>query len=595
MSHFDYKRTTRAEATPTEWLPIGAQIGQLANDWADRDDLVAFVGEGASSATSAAACYVPATAEIEINVERAFGPAATPESIGDLTNRRVQFDWPAVTGAIFHEAMHAKHTRWSLPDAYSTLSYREFDALLLLEEGRIEKLGLAEYPRNAGFMRACVLNLVIGDLQPSDLAGGDSAVAARLCGLVLARVDAGSLKEEDVEAIREAIETKIGSSTVADLRDIWLRAQAHSNWRDVKPLYDLAREWVRVVDQAAIDLGETLPEEMSEADMEALSEFIRDLLDALDEAMEESGIGALGDLGEVDMTERMEAEQQRRAEESREQMTHRKVAEKIFDKNIGESGKSGSVLKERRKPTGAERAAAVTVARMLEKAKYRERDVTEISSEIPPGRLRTRAMVQSAALKSKGVMVRSEPWRRTKRTHVDDPTLTVGVMVDISGSMGFAMKPMATTAWVMSEASRRVQANIGMVYYGNDVFPTLKPGRHLDQVMVYTAPDGTEKFDKAFKAVDGSMNLLHGSGARLLVVVSDGNYGQDEHRAAIKWVRRCLNSGVGVLWFDSDKSGRTTRPILDGTSAQRVVLGGSPEKIATEIGRAAARALESVG
>ena len=84
------------------------------------------------------------------------------------------------------------------------------------------------------------------------------------------------------------------------------------------------------------------------------------------------------------------------------------------------------------------------------------------------------------------------------------------------------MQPMASVAWILSEATRRVQGRAAMVYYGNNVFPTLKPGQHLDRVKVYSAPDMTEKFDKAFKALNGGLNLLNGSGALLLVVVSDG-------------------------------------------------------------------------
>jgi len=150
---------------------------------------------------------------------------------------------------------------------------------------------------------------------------------------------------------------------------------------------------------------------------------------------------------------------------------------------------------------------------------------------------------------------------------------------------------MAVTAWVMSEAAKRVQARTAMVYYGQDVFPTLKPGQHLDAVNVYTAPDGTEKFNKAFKALDGSLNLLHGTGARLLVVVSDGCYTDDETQYAKKWVRRCQETGVGVLWlpFDRDAYARMIVRDTDAVLLEDVL---DPAKAALEIGKAAATALE---
>jgi hypothetical protein len=322
------------------------------------------------------------------------------------------------------------------------------------------------------------------------------------------------------------------------------------------------------------------------------------ILDALNEAAENATIASFEQLNDQQTSEEWKQEAQDRASDAKQEKEHKDIADEVFGKGTGPMPEMAtrSRLMDRRQPTGAERSAAVKVANMLEKAKYRERDEVEIHSIVPPGRLRTRAMVQGAALKSKGVMTQTEPWRRTVRKHVEDPTLTIGVMVDISGSMGDAMQPMATTAWVMSEAVRRVQGRAAMVYYGQDVFPTLKPGQHLPEVNVYTAPDGTEKFNKAFKALDGSLNLLHGNGARLLVVVSDGCYTAEESRAARTWIDACQRAGVGVLWlpFDDRDNGRTAKNLTRGTSA--IVLTGTmdPASVATEIGAAAARALTTV-
>jgi Mg-chelatase subunit ChlD len=239
----------------------------------------------------------------------------------------------------------------------------------------------------------------------------------------------------------------------------------------------------------------------------------------------------------------------------------------------------------------------VKIANMLERAKYRERDEKEVTSILPPGRLRSRAMLQEAAYKARGSMMHAQPWKRTVRKHTDDPTLNVGVMVDISGSMADAMQPMAVTAWAMSEAVRRVQGRCAMVYYGSGVFPTLKPGQHLPEVNVYTAPDGTEKFDKAFKALDGSLNLLNGTGARLLVVVSDGCYTEPERENAKKWVNECEKNGVAVLWIPFAHAYQLAyvRDIVKGTSVALLQDVKDPADAALQIGKAAADALTKIG
>ena len=130
-----------------------------------------------------------------------------------------------------------------------------------------------------------------------------------------------------------------------------------------------------------------------------------------------------------------------------------------------------------------------------------------------------------------------------------------------------------------------------MVYYGNDVFPTLKPGQSLPEIQVYSAKDGTEKFDKAFKALDGAMNFLHGDGARLLVIVSDGHYTSEETTAATKWIERCHKAGVGVLWLTYDDVYAAQRWVKK--NGEVVHVGKDSVDAAQKIGMAAVKVLSN--
>jgi hypothetical protein len=168
-------------------------------------------------------------------------------------------------------------------------------------------------------------------------------------------------------------------------------------------------------------------------------------------------------------------------------------------------------------------------------------------------------------------------------------------MVDISGSMSSAMNPMASTAWIMSEAVRRVQGRCAMVYYGSDVFPTLKAGQRLKEVNVYSAPDGTEKFDRAFRALDGALNLINGEGARLLVVVSDGHYTHEETESAKAWVARCSKNGVAVLWLPIGDNGSTAKHICGTANALVVENITDPSVSAMIIGKNAEKVLSTAG
>jgi hypothetical protein len=588
-THFGTAKHSGVDAP--EWLKVGTHVAELVNEWSLRGDLIVRIGPNESA--PAPALYNPALSEIEVNTTHAFGKFTEPELVGDLTDRDTQFDWPKATGAIFHEALHARFTRWSLVAAAARLTESQNAALHLLEESRIEGLGVQAMPKNRGFLRACALEIVLGDLNPDELAKqGTTRAAAHLIGLTLARVDAGVLDRADVELVTEHCETILGPELLGKLRDLWTQFQAHTDHASAEQLYPLAIEWDRLVTETAEERGEggggEIPQEVIDA--------IRELIEKLSDDASGAALSAGGELGDQQQSEDWANQARSKSADAKQLQQHKDAAAKVFEKATGPGeARTNSTLRQRRQPTSAERAAAVKVARLLEKARYRERGQTQITSAAPPGRLRPGAMVQAAALKSKGVRGQVEPWRRTVRKHTDDPELRVGVMVDISGSMSRAMEPMATTAWVMSEAVRRINGKTAMVYYGNDVFPTLKPGQHLKEVNVYSANDGTEKFNEAFKALDGSMSLLQGGGARLLVVVSDGEYTSEQRPHAEAWMKACHRAGVAVLWVTYSPYNDQPKKYLLGTDGQVVVASDDATGIAKIIGEAAAKALTRVG
>jgi hypothetical protein len=594
MGHIKFTEHRSGLRDP-EWLPVGRAIADIANQWSGRHDIIAYVGEGAGNGSPA--CFIPPLAEVEIDVTLAFGKGTTPEKVGDLTTRSKQYEYASAMGSIIHEAFHARYSQYDLVEAAKHLNNQEHHALLLLEEGRIEAQGVANFPRALPFVSTSAMTLVIADSEEQLNAEGITATdhAATLVALVHARVDAGILTSEDTKAVRDIVDAYFSEDVLARLRDVARRAQEHVAHAYPQPLYELAREWVRILNEVKEERGEDSGEGEGGAaeEMEALGKA---LAEAMGEAKARSSLTSQDALDEQEEREDWDEQSKERAKEAKEREKDKERAKEVFGSGTAAlpTSRSGSRLVEQRAPRSDERVAAVMIAKALERAKYRDRSEVEIVSVTPPGRLRTRALVQGAALKSRGVQTQVEPWRRTARKQTDDPTLNVGILVDISGSMSAAMEPMATTAWVMSEAVRRVQGKAAMVYFGSDVFSTLKPGEHLTEVNVYTAPDGTEKFDDAFRAVDGGLNLINGTGARLLVVVSDGHYVADEFAKATATVARCARSGVAVLWLPFTSHAIYAERIVGRNG--RIVSGVmDPTTAASEIGRAATEALLRLG
>lgn len=590
MAHLHLGTKTRTDFTPIEWLSIGRDIGTMANLWAGRSDIVAFVGRGAGQGV-APACFLPQSAELELDVEQAFGKATTPKMIGDLTDRKTQYEFPKAIGLIFHEACHAHTSQWSMEKASKELSKKEFDALMLLEESRIEKIGLDRKPELRNFLRSASMEIIVDQVTENEEQTSKVDSCANLVGLVSGRVIAGVLDEDDVYAITELVEKVLGKEIINKLKFILRNFQAYPSRTDIEPLYPLAKEWVKILEELKEERGEQDEEQGGSGSGSGMSELMEAIKEALENSSQTITISTSMELEDQEREEDWKEKAKASASESEQAKENKDVANEVFSKGTEDLiSKTNSRVVDRRKPKPEERISAVTISKMLERAKYRDRDEVEISSEIPYGKLRTRTLVQANALKAKGVHTKVEPWKRTVRKHTEDPTLNVGVMVDISGSMSSAMQPMATTAWVMSEAVKRVQGRCAMVYYGNDVFPTLKAGESLPEVTVYTAGDSTEKFDKAFKALDGSLNLLRGQGARLLVVVSDGHYTPVEVRAVEKWVKACQRANVAVLWIPFD-NGEKASELCRNTHA--VVLGGmlDPTEASAQIGQACAKAL----
>lgn len=596
MVHIDTRSTTSGARHP-EWFSVGAKVADLANKVSGRSDLVGLASPVAGS--GAPACFKPQIAEIELNTDVVFGATVTPAMVGDFSTRTSQYEFPKATGAVIHEAFHARFSRWDLENSYKALKQDEYEALILLEEARIEAQGLALDPAHRVFLRSSALEIVVADfVEDTENNNSDVQSITNLVALVNGRVIGGILNKSEVSEVLDTIEDFLGPDVVDQLSDIIREFIKHEQHHNIEPVHPLAIEWARIVRELKKERGED-GESGSGASAGAsadLSEAIQDIIEKLGEARDSVSISNYSELADQQESEEWKEQVQQRNKDAKQQREHENVASEVFGAGTGPSptNRTASTLKETRKSTTEERQSAVKVARALERAKYRERDVIEVHTNVPGGRLRTRALVQNEAMRERGLQPQTEAWRKRVRKTTDEPTLTVGVMVDISGSMNSAMKPMATTAWVMSEAVRRVQGRCAMVYYGNDVFPTLKAGQHLDDVMVYTAPDGTEKFNKAFKALDGALNLLNGNGARLLVVVSDGVYTYDETQHAKRWIAQCNANGVAVVWIPFD-NGRSAQDLLRGLSAE--ILNGvvNPTDTADEIGRACAKALSVVG
>lgn len=591
-----------------EWLPLSSQIGSVVNQWSSRTDLTAYIGKDGGMGL-AAALFDPEKREIEINTIEAFGEHTKPTHVGDFTERVEQLNWPKAAGFIAHEAAHAAHSTVSLRELAKELNRRQLDTYQLLDESRIEKLAVDYDPHRRIFLRASALALT--ELTKEEIASIDkTTLAVRILLLAHARIDADVLEPVDVAVVEPLVDGVIDKADREAIRKLYVEFQGKDDRiaRQLNRMKQIAIELTAIIEQLHKKNNTQPPPEDGDPENSSGSgagggdgsggtitpEQAEQIMDAINEAAARAETQANREATDekIEITAKQKRDEQNA--KKNEKKIHVTISKNTFERSIGPNGSaSSSRVQNRRPPTSEERVAANRIGQALVKAKYRDRIVTESRTALPPGRLNVGQAMQGKASRMNGGDGKVEPWHKTTRRHVEDPNLALGLMCDISGSMGGTMKPMATAAWIMSEAAKRIDGKIAAVYYGNDIFPVIKPGEYLKEVTTYTASDGSEEFDKAFKSLNGALNLLDGSGARLLIICSDGNYRPDQAPKCEAWLKRCKQEGVAVVWFGF-KQGRA-EDICARHGVQYVVVGDDVLQTAQVIGDACIKALTKAG
>ncbi|MFJ6753264.1 VWA domain-containing protein [Streptomyces sp. NPDC091266] len=536
---------------------LARRLGSIINTLADRDDvLLTMVWDGASTAD--AAWFDPALIKVTVNGAIALKDGVHPDQIDPLSvSGRLRH--PVIVGMSAHEAGHARSTRWeNWPESAGRAVIR---AAVLLEEPRIEARHLQERPADRVFLRACASTIVL----PAQAAASptyDRWRAAAGAALILGRADAGVLTATEVEPVRSAAESVLGSGDLSRLRALWQEVLALADG-DQTGLLDVASRWVEVVgadpddDLPGIGCAAGEPHESShgEADGDPLGAAVASVTVAASVHAQIS-TGALPDPEQQRRLQEAAARRQkeRRAEDAAQQAA-RQAAQRVFPPAPAPSSRRSrprNPVRGHRAPTPVERAAARRLGAALARARFRDTARVRVASTLPPGRLSGRDAMLGAAQSALGVPVTARPFRTVKRKRTDDPPVAVGVAVDVSGSMSAYTSIVASTAWMFAHGTREVAGKAATVAFGTAVTPIVSPGQPPSQVTEFHANDGNHRFTEAASALDGALGLSRQAGARVLVIVSDGHWEPEERIGGERLVRRLTKAGVHVLWFCLD-------------------------------------------
>jgi len=160
----------------------------------------------------------------------------------------------------------------------------------------------------------------------------------------------------------------------------------------------------------------------------------------------------------------------------------------------------------------------------------------------------------------------------------------VGVALDISGSMEPFAAPTAVAAWALARAVRQVGGKAATVTW-NHTSSLLPVTAVSGSVPVPSIGGGSTGLPAALRVLDRELALGRDHGARMVVVVTDGDLPNDA--AVREEAERLVAAGVRILWLVTEAGGMTP------PEGAEVAVIEDPSRIGQLIGAAAVTALRS--
>ncbi|MEV7706617.1 hypothetical protein AB0O59_26755 [Streptomyces sp. NPDC088922] len=523
-------------SSPHAWLRVGAELGDRLVALSGRQDLLVTCRPGTRSGAPAA--YFPTLGEVEFDA-RLFAPLKPheihPRIVGDEER------YPAAWGVFVHEAAHAAHSVWRGPAGADP---RVVEAAHLLEESRVEGAHLITRPTDRTYLRTSARTLVMPDIAHPTLQGIEHA--AGVAALVLGRRDVGILDAGETRAVADLCEKVLGADLLATLTRIWTAAHQCVD-HDATAMLAHGQAWCDALDAAAPALP--VPENLADLLSGAVGVVMDSTAatDAADLAAQAAAATAVAAQSKAQAQDRAQRAGQRRKAAA--------TAKSVFNARgsvnpDGTPAPRSSPITGTRKPTAAEKSAAARLSRALRAAAYRERTEERTSSPTPPGRLNMGRALARDAQRAAGSVPTAEPFTHTRRRNSPTPPLRVGIAVDVSGSMRAACAPVASAAWIVARAAALTDPDslTATIAYDQHLTALIRPThRAPERVTTFDAIGGHHNLGDAIDALDHGLELSRPGAGRLLVIVTDAQYGSDETAQAVTRVNRLSTAGCAVL------------------------------------------------
>lgn len=541
-----------------------------------------------------------------------------------------------LTGALLHEAGHARYSHWAPRTAEQAEAWRHSDGsrvsaatanlARLMEEPRIEGLVFRNEqtigaPGLSWTMRASAAHLLpisTETFDPSRMIMDVITSWALRAGREIARCHGRGTIPNWVYDFNVVLDAALVAHLTQTEPDVYERARCVNDVRQTlikmvmctdntgPTMIDLAR------DVLAILFPETDDEDMPSPGVGCAHDAQPEQDDEQDDSEGEGGQGS-GDQqedGEQDaaaaaLAEAMKAvaEQLARAEAAADTQAAESDDQSKVTVPSGATQSGGTGSGSWREPTSGEREVQRNAERFLRDLVNPTESSRVYVTDSPSSAVDGAAL---AAWRAAGATKDPRFFRRTVRTVTPAPPVQIAVLVDVSGSMEDLQEPSALLSWALSSAAvdlrnfagRGTQVASCLVHWGSTARVVQRNGELLPGIREVPCDEGTWAMAEAMQLVQDEMPTFfdeHTTANRLLVQFTDWELGYSTRDASSAWVSRALAAGVNMLTI-APRSYRETRsslpdilrnaPIKAGRTPLVRYNPGHPDEVWTEAARA---------
>lgn len=203
-----------------------------------------------------------------------------------------------------------------------------------------------------------------------------------------------------------------------------------------------------------------------------------------------------------------------------------------------------------RAPTGDDWALRTSLREALVHLNYPDINRTEGWETAPPGRLSGARAMQRDALNQIDPFLGASvsPFRRVDRRMDPMVPLTVGVILDQSGSMAAYSGPVTQLGWALTGAARDIDGRVATAGMSSNGY-LIDSSRTFRDDTVRSAPsDGAiENFYRAYEVINREIDLESAPGVKLLIVATDWDLVNSEQAAYAQMTLQRFRNRGGIV------------------------------------------------